>query len=100
MQGVLCPILATKRNLIIRKALCDQQTRICPILKKIKDMTIFFSSSLLRLQEQMERHPQKWFVHDFPKMLAEAVDKISSFLGTRPEDTFLVQNVTKGIESA
>ena len=45
----------------------------------------------------MERHPQKWFVHDFPKMLAEAVDKISSFLGTRPEDTFLVTNVTKGM---
>ena len=49
-----------------------------------------------RLQRQMEAHPQKWFVHDFPRMLKESIDKVASFLGTEPDDTFLVQNVTKG----
>lgn len=49
-----------------------------------------------RLQQQMELHPKKWFEVDSPKLLKQAIETVSAFLGTHPVDTYLVQNVTKG----
>ena len=44
----------------------------------------------------MELHPKKWFEVDSPKLLQQAIETVSAFLGTHPVDTYLVQNVTKG----
>lgn len=44
----------------------------------------------------MEAHPDTWFRYNMYKYLESSKVKVAEFMGIQPEDTVLLQNVTKG----
>lgn len=48
---------------------------------------------------ELESHPDIWFRYNMYKYLDNAVAQVANFMGIDPEDTFLLQNVTKGMWS-
>ncbi|XP_052789283.1 uncharacterized protein LOC128223879 [Mya arenaria] len=53
----------------------------------------------IRYLEEMESHPDVWYRYTLDKYLKRAVQKVSSFIGVDVGDTFLLQNVTKAINT-
>ena len=51
----------------------------------------------LRYLQEMDEHPDTYFRYSLYGYLDTAVKKVCEFLGTSPDDTFLIQNATKGI---
>ena len=55
------------------------------------------SSLPYRYLEELESHTDIWFRYSIYKYLKEATGKVAEFMGVCAEDTFLVENVTKGM---
>ncbi|KAK3591461.1 hypothetical protein CHS0354_033460 [Potamilus streckersoni] len=48
---------------------------------------------------EMESHPDDWFRNKVDKYLQQAISCVSEFLQTSPQDTVLIQNATKGVNT-
>ncbi|KAK3591460.1 hypothetical protein CHS0354_033460 [Potamilus streckersoni] len=53
----------------------------------------------IRLLMEMESHPDDWFRNKVDKYLQQAISCVSEFLQTSPQDTVLIQNATKGVNT-
>lgn len=53
----------------------------------------------VRYLTEMESHPDTWFRYNMYKYLDNSKAKVAQFMDIRPEDTFLLQNVTKAINT-
>jgi len=51
----------------------------------------------VRYLVELESQPDIWYRYNLNKYLENAVEKVAHFMGVEPADTFLLQNVTKGI---
>lgn len=56
-------------------------------------------SRKIRYLEEMESHPDIWYRYSLEGYLMNAVQKVANFLGVDVADTFLVQNVTKAVNT-
>lgn len=53
----------------------------------------------VRYLVEMESHPDTWFRYNMYKYLYAAKAKVADFMGVHADDTFLLQNVTKAVNT-
>ncbi|XP_060606606.1 uncharacterized protein LOC132758918 [Ruditapes philippinarum] len=53
----------------------------------------------VRYLAELESHPDIWFRYNMYKYLANSRSKVAEFMGVQADDTFLLQNVTKAINT-
>ncbi|XP_045213671.1 uncharacterized protein LOC123564270 [Mercenaria mercenaria] len=53
----------------------------------------------VRYLEELESHPDTWFRYNMYTYLRNSKAKVAEFMGIDTEDTFLIQNVTKAINT-
>lgn len=53
--------------------------------------------TLLRIRDRIEEHPDDWYRMIHPRGYMRNLKLICKFVGAKPENTVLVENVTTGI---
>ena len=64
--------------------------------KQIVCIILLFCFLYYRLKEQIEAHPDDWHRRGNPRQWRQSLQAVCEFIGSRLQDTVLVENATTG----